>query len=71
MSYKVLLYYIEGYYASECVCANDLNCDGARFVGHNRGQCIAHNQRYAKGPAVVSSFLLQSMCFYSIFGKIS
>ena len=53
--YNNVIYFIAGYYAAECTCKNEVNCDGARYIVGNSRRCTALKRGNAPGRAVVGS----------------
>ena len=44
---------VVGFYAAECYCQNEINCDGTRFETKNPRRCKAQRSAQAPGNAVV------------------
>ena len=48
-------YILEEYYAAECTCKNEADCDGSSFTVGKPQVCTAYMKGGAAQPAVVSS----------------
>ena len=53
-SHKVQLLILDNFYASECICKNGSNCDGAAFIERDPRLCVAYMKANAPQEAVVS-----------------
>ena len=54
--------FLAGYYAAECTCKNEVNCDGASFTTGNSRLCTAFKRGNAPSGAVVSYTVTCLLC---------